>query len=542
MQSGHQTDDGDDYTHELMHVYAGTRSTEPSSQQIPAKASLLRRPESSHEDPAAGFTFTKAKPAPPLDFSRKITSNAILPPKDPTSPTTIEHVTQGSHESVPNAGESPAALSPADKSRSPGSPPKQGNALPKPFLVPFPEVAAKVSQGFRPSGSNSLAGQKSKSPPSKVPAPNEISMSGDDTLVEADPHGTSPPADRNDPLEQNEKFLASASIVHDQLYNTANRVRYQQQTISRDAGTSFELPEEAARPRSKRAKSRTKQGTAPNQARIAHPSSRNVLPPEGDLLEMLLFKHKQNGQERKTLQQALQAKESEYEELYAASEDLYAQLQQMSQRCKEYEAQLTKIKEAKPGWETKIRKLSDYVRGLTNDHNRLRDDAKDIRERQGSVLKDKQSILDTLREVYKVTEERYSTSKQQVTEARHDLQVLRQTVDNQETHLRQGESLLSAEREKNIGLEEQISTLTVSQAQVLETYTAERDSMTMKITELLQTFDQVSIANMQASQDHLRPMLEQCISMLEGLPRSSGGVEPADMQKLNDSIKGHLTE
>ena len=107
---------------------------------------------------------------------------------------------------------------------------------------------------------------------------------------------------------------------------------------------------------------------------------------EDDLLKLLMYRRRQGQQELEDFRATQQHKETEIQRLLDISNDLYSQLQDFEKRETQTNAELTKIKANKPIWETKIKQLSDYVKGLTNDHNRLRDDADDLRKRHGDVF------------------------------------------------------------------------------------------------------------------------------------------------------------
>ncbi|CAD6563524.1 MAG: hypothetical protein ASARMPRED_000013 [Alectoria sarmentosa] len=107
---------------------------------------------------------------------------------------------------------------------------------------------------------------------------------------------------------------------------------------------------------------------------------------EDDLLRLLMYRRRQGQQELEDFRATQQQKETEIQRLLDISNDLYSQLQDFEKRETQTNAELTKIKANKPIWETKIKQLSDYVKGLTNDHNRLRDDADDLRKRHGDVF------------------------------------------------------------------------------------------------------------------------------------------------------------
>ena len=523
-----------------MHEPMVTRSSGPSNQPAQNTAPLVRRPQSAQEDLAAGFAFSKAKPLQPLDFSRMKKSIALRPSKSSVS--SAGHIDEhNSRRDSQDTGQCLINPPPIAHATSLAVSPKQDVAPVKFLAIPFPNVATKRSQGSIDSESTPaeahLDGQSLPAPT----IPEEVSMSGDDTLLELVPHNMVPNSNQNQVSKGHDKSSSSDSGSDDPPQGCMTSNPDQQSTTTNSASPVIEKPNGAARVRSKDAKAE-RQDEEQSQARLVRSSPGNTPPPEEDLLRMLLYKHKENSREHERLQQALQAKETEYRDLYAASEDLYSQLQKMTQRCEGNQKQLNKIKEAELRWSNKVQQLSDYIKGLTNDHNRLRDDAEDIRKRQGSVAQDKTSMLETLREVQETTEARYSRSKHQIIEARRELLSLRQDFANQGMQLGQEKVALSAEKENNGRLQEQFSTLTSNQVELLENFKIDRDSITAKITNLLQKFDQAQASSLQTTQNDLRPLLEQCISMIKDISHCNDGVQPADLHQLNESLRSQLNE
>ena len=170
------------------------------------------------------------------------------------------------------------------------------------------------------------------------------------------------------------------------------------------------------------------------------------------MLLLLMNRIRQDRRERDATQAALEASNRQCQMFAALSSDLDARLHDTTELCSEKEAQLSKIKAAKPGWETKLKKLSEYVKGLTNDHNRLRDDARNIREQSSSILKEKKCLHNALQEVSQMATEQGSMSRKLVIEARRDLEMLERKVQDQQSDIHNKQELLVAERERNIQL------------------------------------------------------------------------------------------
>ena len=290
-----------------------------------------------------------------------------------------------------------------------------------------------------------------------------------------------------------------------------------------------------------RAKKR-KQAPVLNHAKTHKSSRQDVTPPEGDLIQMLFDKHQESDRERAELLRSLKVKEAEYQELFGATEDIYTQLEDMKKQFSDSEAKLARIAKAKPEWESKVKKLSDYIKGLTNDHNRLRDDANSIRDRQGAISQEKQSILETLRNVHQASEERHITSKRLVTEARHEMESLAHLMNDQRTQMQRGEELLKLEQEDKKSIEENFAAATAVQARLIDTLGNQCDMIPAKLTEVVAKLERIHATTPPSSQDHLQPLLEQCISMIQQLSSNESGAAKKDIQTLNDSVSSKLNE
>lgn len=260
---------------------------------------------------------------------------------------------------------------------------------------------------------------------------------------------------------------------------------------------------------------------------------------EEELLLLLMIRHRHSQRERETFQAAEQAKAQEFQQLKNWTSDLQAQLLETERRYSEKEAQLTKFKAAKPGWERKIKRLSDYVQGLTNDHNRLRDDAKELQDRSISILKEREVLVSAVRETRENTTKQHSKSVQALTQARHGLELREQTIQHQQSQLHELQDLLVAEKERNNRLESEVSAFAVSYGTLSKQLSGHRDNIMGKITELLDKTEGLRAIAPPESQDHLNSLLGQCLVLLEKF-QGAGTTKPEDFESLNDSMRGYF--
>jgi hypothetical protein len=402
--------------------------------------------------------------------------------------------------------------------------------------LPFPSVGINVSpRCIHPASPAPQAPSQIHGPcplPTTPLAQNEASMSADDTLVGSDfdrmkdtrteddlSHGLDKPVEKSPVLGYN----PDVSATHG----------HQQDDVIRPTGKALAQGAEAS-PRLRVTKPRRrKQSSIPIRGRNHGHSS----PTEEDLLNVLLYKRKQAALERDKIAEIQQAKDAELQRSIEAANELYVQLQDVSQRCSNKEAELSKIKACKLGWENKLKKLSDYVKGLTNDHNKLRDDAKLIREQQTSVLQDKNDLFGTLREVYQVTQEGNARSNQAVIDSRHGLEMLEQQMQHLQNKLREEEALLVSERLRSNHLEEQISAFQTGRTDLQDMFAEHREAITQKISDSLNAvFEHIQVTSSRPSKDDIRPILERCLTLIEALPKADGSAKSVGIQQLEDSM------
>ena len=260
---------------------------------------------------------------------------------------------------------------------------------------------------------------------------------------------------------------------------------------------------------------------------------------EEELLHLLMIRHRHSQRERENFHVAQQAKEQDFQQLKSWASDLQAQLLETERRYSEKDAQLAKFKAAKPGWERKIKRLSDYVQGLTNDHNKLRDDARELQERSISILREREVLVSAVQEARQNITKQHSSSVQVVTETRHGLEIREQTIQHQQSELDNLQKLLTAERERNHRLEREVSAFAASYGQLSKQLSGHRDNIMGRITELLDKTEGFRSAAPLESQDHLNSLVEQCVILLQKF-QGAGVTKPEDFESLNDSMRGYF--
>ena len=411
---------------------SGQSSRQPSqqvSQGPPIK--LLTRPISSGKDPAAGFSFTKAKPVQQFDFRRLMQTPAIPQPQDLPLPSNIVPIGTISHRSPP------------------------------------------------------LLDASSQSPVQVV------------------------------------------RVVDQSEANTQHHSR----KASKDPLASV-----AGAPKITKSRRKTKTGpAADNPPKQMYPKNTYT---EDDLLKLLMYRRRQGQQELEYFRATQDQREAEAQKLRIMSNNLSDQLEEALQRETQKTAELSKIKAEQSISESKIKGLNDYAKGLSNDNKRLQEDVENLHKQHEDDFVARKELQVRLEDAQESAAQERIRFEQLRDNARHEIETLAQTVQHQSTQLRSDESILAIERERSNRLEDQISRITASHGQLMNLFTDHRDSITGKIDDLLLQAQVILPPNKASESDlhnPIRPILEQCVGMLEKLHKADT-VKPQDLQKLNDTM------
>ena len=519
------------------------QSSRHGSQQASQQAApkVLTRPLSSGKDPAAGFSFTKAKPVQQFDFGRPKQAPVIHQPPDLPRPAEEVRTETRSHQSPPLPDNTQAVNNAvqvtAYHSPSPGhhDAPVFNDSLP----VPFPDVMPAQPQAYQKSAPTAIKGPIMLNFSSNNTLPDEGSTATDVSLVNSDPNRTKKPPLLNIVFPDHNKPTTATASTAD---GSANFARFIDQTqvnkpdrsrkASKDPLTSVAGAPKITK--SRRRKTQVDPITNGSQPRSSLKSTYT----EEDLLRLLMYRRRQGQQELEDFKTTQNQREAEILRLREMSNSLSDELQEVLQRETQNAAELSRIKAKKPIWESKIKRLSDYVKGLTNDHKRLREDADSMQKQRTDLLVAGKDVHDTLEDAQQLVKQERIRSQKSEDDARHKIESLAQTIQHQRTQLQCNEVLIKAERERSDRIEDQITRATANHEQLWQFLTGHRDTITSKIDNLLHQAKSIVLPNKAPephSREPVKPMLEQCIGMLQEL-READTVKPEDLGKLGNTM------
>lgn len=369
--------------------------------------------------------------------------------------------------------------------------------------------------------------------------PNKVPMADDDNLADSRFNETKEPRTENSilPSHSNPFEIAIASnqspadlvkVVDQPQVRKRNRSR----KASKDPLNSVAGVAKVSKSRPRKIRMGPATGDPPP------PSGPKAAYTEDDLLRLLMYRRRQGQQELEYFRATQQQKEVEIQQLRDLSNNLTGQLEEVIQRETQKTSELSKFRANKPIWENKIKRLIDYVKGLTNDHKRLREDADDLQRQHTDIIVTSKELQSTLQVAQKSAEQERLRSQKLEDDAQHRIETLAQTVQHQNTQLQSDEGLLRAERERSSRLEDQISKVTASHEQLLHVFTSHRNTITGKIDHLVHQAKSLVLPTNTPeiqSPDPIRPMLEQCVGMLQRLHQADT-VKLEDLRKLSDTV------
>ena len=284
-----------------------------------------------------------------------------------------------------------------------------------------------------------------------------------------------------------------------------------------------------------------------------HLTPANEGPSQQDLLTILMFRIQQDKRARDNEKAIEQVKDAELDQsrltcrkletrlqyMLSKEKEQNDQIQLLMSKEKEQDAQLSKYRNDIPGLISAHQRLKDYLRGLTNDHNKLRDDAKTIQKQQESLEHEKSMIHDALKDTHAMARHDTDTRAKIVTEVKHHIDFLQQTIHNQSTQLHEKQDLLNHECERNRHFEININNASENHRQLMDCVINYRHVVSSKLDNIFKVSQDRMAQSKTDENDYVKSMLNQCLTSIGELEKKES-LNPEDLQLLNSSINAHV--
>ena len=255
-----------------------------------------------------------------------------------------------------------------------------------------------------------------------------------------------------------------------------------------------------------------------------------------DLLKALTIHYHDQKQQRAQFKLREKAKDEDIATLEMIIKDLDGQLQESDKQMSEQEAKLLRYSQLVPGWQDRIKKLSDFVKGLNNDHARLRDNARSIQDEQQKITVHKETMDKMLKESAGALEKERADHQQRLIKAHHRTEIAEQALNTSNIDLLGERTRVRAEQDRNMSLQDSLTRLASDREDILVKLGDQEATISSKIANLDVTIADSARNASTRAQEVLNPKLEQCISLLEE-PRTVDSANAEDVRKLDISIK-----
>ena len=494
----------------------------PPADQHPSRG-FFARPQSSGDGAATGFIFGRAKPTT-MNMSRQFgQASRILAKEASTNKATVDVET--TMDTAPEKMiETHTGVTP--------------NVLP--HCPPLTEKTATVTSQSPTHQAQSVGPSRhSSEPPLKARDATSPLTKVTETVIDIDTY-VSPPRHQAEvnklPVHTTDQEPALFDPSSFKELAKPSTPRQLHRPVSRPNPSIPKEPRLPARARSKVKKSRCK--ALPKSSDIAGPleiCGTKSSPTQEELMNILLLRYKHDKQLR---DQERAAHATDIQDLKDISDVLWQQLQAERMRGQQLDQEILDYEAKMPAWGTKVKKLSDFVQGLTNDHHGLRDKAKEIQQTQDDLRHEKTLLDAELDNINRNLEAKTDWTKNTVAEAKIDLRLLFQQSQHQQTQLRDSARLLDGEHERNELYAAEIAKLTTSHNQMTQCIVAQGNMHIDRLTALSAKLDEIQINSPSDSHEELKVIVQQCLGAVEGL-RSPADIKIEDMQQLDTSVRGY---
>ena len=262
------------------------------------------------------------------------------------------------------------------------------------------------------------------------------------------------------------------------------------------------------------------------------------VPHQVEILQILAFRAKQERDAQQAMARSLEVQGKQLERIKSRYSDLQAQLDQGLERENAQKTELGRFKNLLSGLKGKAKKLDDYVKGLSNDHNKLRDDAISLRQQQESLHDDRRVIKTALADTHTTLQHVTSVDKGAIGEARLQLGNLQKVINQQHGQLMDKSDLLDNERKRLRTLEGELSRIATGQERMVEFMRNDQKELLKGIQTLLDQHQKVLQA--EGIKSAIPPgALKYCVELLEQV-HGKKNVQPEELYRLGESLQEQI--
>lgn len=442
-----------------------TRGTQSHSRLI---NHVARTSSSVRGDPSSGFTFGKAQPVRGDLVGKFKTTMPLGNAQDPNSASAQPHLGSGStglELAMPPVAQGRKPISfnvPAMLTSSKGKPNHS------PMFVPFPladnqnnsvHAEPSIHHASVTTRPPSRRAQDTTATPSRLnPSQRakadglEISTSLSNGVLDvSDPNACKLPALQQGISPHNGEAPAVKGTPNDQKDRVNKRRRHQSSSLRVDN-----------RPTYYDTQIQMKIFEALHEYQNGYCLLAQRCKEQGSLLEDI-------GSDIKAKEATIQAQNSEITQFDDSLRELTQMYVNQSERLTRKEAALARFEQKKPEWEAKVKKLTEALNGLCNDHNRLRDTGKKLLTRTNLIDAD-ESIREALSAIQASNEADRAKAKDIASKYHKHIEDLEKRLLALQSQKTNSPKDAEAEREKSARLEAELTKITNSHEKMRQEY------------------------------------------------------------------------
>ena len=183
--------------------------------------------------------------------------------------------------------------------------------------------------------------------------------------------------------------------------------------------------------------------------RVSHTNSSAEGIRNEDLLRLMMYRLHKDKQDQEELMKIQDMQTEKMQHLQGLNTTLKAELEEVNLKLSDKQNLLDEHHAQKQRSEQRIKRLKDFVNGLSNDHNRLRDEARRLRANQDGLLKEGQAIQRGIQELDSSMKTKVILAKNLASTACHQAEILEHKMDTLQTQLHDRQAALEYERLRN---------------------------------------------------------------------------------------------
>ncbi|KAL8723279.1 MAG: hypothetical protein Q9225_000401 [Loekoesia sp. 1 TL-2023] len=255
-----------------------------------------------------------------------------------------------------------------------------------------------------------------------------------------------------------------------------------------------------------------------------------------ELLKALTVHYQYQKQQRDQFRAREQGRDRDIQDLQTISQALHQQLQESENQVANQGEELNNYRQIVPRFKDRLKKLSDFVKGLSNDHARLRDLGDSIQAEQKTLQMQKGSMTNLLKETVGAMEDERVQHQERTLKLRHKAKILEQALNTRSLDLLSENSRLRAEQGRNTNLQEHLLKSALQYERLTAQLVQHEAALGSKIAGLRDLVQSAAYNTQPADQGDLSKKLEECLQLLREPPAAQ--LETSDIvHKLDLSNK-----